>query len=385
MRKFGGAFVASSDRVRDQVVGEMRVLRQQAAVQVRADHAALHRALGPVRAVVAVAQQNLARRSRVGAEVGAAAVVLEPDERAGGEMQRLARLDDDVADEALLARLRGHVEQADAVEPLAVGRLVVVAEQLVAAADREHLGAVLDRRLQMLLLVLAQVVVDQRLFAVLAAAEEEDIDVLHLVAGRAALKLDDARLEPMPLRAAQEREDVAAVAVDVHQVWVQPADRELHVSQYGCAHPRRTSSARRSSIAVYVHSMCAVSPSFVVLISMSSALPGSVCGSSARTPAYLSRTARSCARSPAGMTVTAWSLSISKSTSQIQLTSVPSAFRSLRPMTKFLPFASLTAVRTVSLKPAGFLLSTRTRWRPRKSILSCRPKAALNVRRRSAM
>src|SRR2546421_6755853 len=102
------------------------------------------------------------------------------------------------------------------------------------------------------MLELAQVVVDQCLLAVLAASEKKDVDLIHLV-GRASAQLDDARVEAVPLGAPEQREDVAAVAVDVHQVGVEPADGELHVSQYGDAHPRLTSSALRSSIAVYVH------------------------------------------------------------------------------------------------------------------------------------
>src|SRR5207248_2208053 len=208
------------------------------------------------------------------------------------------------------------------------------------------------------------------------------------VVGPAALNFFQFCRQAAPFRSLEQRQDVAAVAVDVHQVGVEPADGELpwfaaHVSQYGCAQPRLTSSALRSSIAVSVVSRYAVSSSLVFLMSRSSALLGSVCGSSCSMPAYLSRTARSCARVPAGMMVLALPLSCSKSTSQIQETSVPSALRSLRPMMKFLPCASSVAVLTVSLKPAGFLLRTRMRWRPRNSMRSWRPNAAVKVVSRS--
>ncbi len=128
-----------------------------------------------------------------------------------------------------------------------------MAKQLIAAAHRKQLGAVLHGALQRFLLELAEVVVDERLLAVLSAAEKEDIDVVHPATG-AAPQLHYARLESVPLRSLDQGEDVAAVAVDVHEVGIQPPDGELHVSQYGDAHPRLTSSARRSSIAVYVHS-----------------------------------------------------------------------------------------------------------------------------------
>ena len=106
--------------------------------------------------------------------------------------------------------------------------------------------------------MLEQVFVDERLLAVLAATEEEDVDLLHLLGG-AAPELDKARVVVAPLGALEQGEDVAPIAVDVHQVGVEPADCErfpvlghfeCYVSQYGLAQPRLTSSARRSSMAV---------------------------------------------------------------------------------------------------------------------------------------
>jgi len=73
--------------------------------------------------------------------------------------------------------------------------------------------------------VLEKVLIDERLLAVLAASEEEDVHVLHSFGG-AAPELEHARVVVAPLRALQQREDVAAIAVDVHQVGVEPADRE---------------------------------------------------------------------------------------------------------------------------------------------------------------
>src|SRR5438067_1065125 len=251
VRKRGAA--PSLERLADQVIGQVGVLRQQAAVQVGADDAVLDDALGAVAAVVASAVEDLAQRCGVAAEEGSAAVVLETDE--GARLQSFdVRLDHDVSDEALLAGFCFDVDEADAVISLAVGGLVVVAEQLVAAADGEDLGAVLGCLLEVVALVLDEVVVDERLLAVLATAEEEDVDVGEVV-GPAALNFFQFWYQAAPFRSFEQREDVAAVAVDVHQVGVEPADRELlwfaaHVSQYGCAQPRLTSSALRSSIAV---------------------------------------------------------------------------------------------------------------------------------------
>jgi hypothetical protein len=74
--------------------------------------------------------------------------------------------------------------------------------------------------------VLDEVLVDQGLLFVLAATEEEDVNLVHPF-GCAALELDQTRVVVAPLGALEQREDIAAVAVDVHEVGVEPADGEL--------------------------------------------------------------------------------------------------------------------------------------------------------------
>jgi len=67
-------------------------------------------------------------------------VVLETDERGRHEVDDV-HVDDHVADEPALAGFGVHVDQADARKALALGGLVVVAQQLVAATHRQHDGA----------------------------------------------------------------------------------------------------------------------------------------------------------------------------------------------------------------------------------------------------
>src|SRR5713101_2052322 len=69
------------------------------------------------------------------------------------------------------------LDQAEARKLLAVGRHAVLPEQLVAAADREHDGAAIDRRANRLDFVPSRVGEDQFLVAVLAAAPEDEVDV----------------------------------------------------------------------------------------------------------------------------------------------------------------------------------------------------------------
>jgi hypothetical protein len=184
-------------------------------------------------------------------------VVFETDQRVGREIDDIG-VDHDISDETALAGIGGDVDEADARESFALGGHVVVAKELIATAHCQHDGAIRDRALERRLLVLDEVFVDQRLLAVLAAAEEKHVDLVH-VPGGATPELDEAGFEVAPLGALEQGEDVAAVAVDVHEVGIEPTDREqflvvghswFYVSQYGFAQPRLTSSALRSSMAV---------------------------------------------------------------------------------------------------------------------------------------
>src|SRR5688572_26938624 len=128
------------------MVGEVGVLGEERAVEVGAVGVVDDGAFGAVFGVVAVAAQDTPERFGAGAEEGASAVVFEADERgasAGGGVP----MEDDVADAA------GHggagvdgveVEEAEAGQAIAGGGLVVVAKELVAAADDEHGKAVLE-------------------------------------------------------------------------------------------------------------------------------------------------------------------------------------------------------------------------------------------------
>jgi len=151
-------------------------------------------------------------------------VVLETDKRAGGDVLDL-HVDHDVTNEAFLAGFSSHVDEADAGESLAFRGLVIVAEKLVAATDGEHRGAGLDSALQWRLLVLDEVFIYESLLAVLPPAEEEDVHVLHVLGGAAA-ELHESRVVVAPFGALEQREDVSPVPVDVHEVGIEPADRE---------------------------------------------------------------------------------------------------------------------------------------------------------------
>ena len=156
----------------EQRVGQPAVLRQQRAVHVRADDAARAAALRAVLAVVAAARDDAAQRLDVRAEPSCA--------RRGSRTRPCAlhaveaAVDQHVADDAGVAGDGLQVDEAGAEDLVALVAEVAVAEQLVAAADREQRRA-LGQRLADRRHLAAQLVGHQHLVAVLAAADEDDV------------------------------------------------------------------------------------------------------------------------------------------------------------------------------------------------------------------
>src|SRR3954454_17063191 len=217
----------------DEPVGETRVLRQQRAVQVGADDVAPAHALEAVAAVVAVAVQHAAQRLLALAEVGATAMVLESGQHRERPVE--VQLDRDIADQARAGLAdRAQVDEADAGE-LLVAELIGVAQQLVAAAHREHDLAGVGGAVQGVALDRGHVARAQGLVAVLAAADVEQVVGVG-VHGVAEARGVQAESEPAPGAAPLQHEQVAAVGVDVHEVGVQRADAQL--IRHGGSPPR---------------------------------------------------------------------------------------------------------------------------------------------------
>src|SRR5215210_7167584 len=128
------------DRLRQQPVGEPGIAWEQRPVQVRADRAADTAAFPAALAVIAEPGHDPAERSRLRVEASPAGVVLEAGERPPPAGLELA-LEQDVADEAPVAGDRLVRKEPDAGELAAGVPGVAPAEQLVAAADREHGGS----------------------------------------------------------------------------------------------------------------------------------------------------------------------------------------------------------------------------------------------------
>ena len=101
-----------AQRRKDQPVRQRQVLRQQRAVQVRADRLAVHGTLGTIDAVVAKPMLDARERLRARTEVGSPPVILEAHEFADAfrKRQHIA----DAAWRTRRGRHRGHIEQPDA-------------------------------------------------------------------------------------------------------------------------------------------------------------------------------------------------------------------------------------------------------------------------------
>src|SRR4051812_15992784 len=216
---------AVGERVGEHPVGEPGVAGEERAVEVRADGTAEAAALEAGAAVVPEPVDHAAQRLGALVQVRAAGMVLEAGERLLETRLELA-LEQDVADHAPVAG-NGLVRE-DAGARLLASVLVAVeaAEQLVAAADGEQGGAVVERRTERIG-ARGEVGRDESLLAILAAADVEEI----VVAGDERIaEPDRANLElvPAPSRPPREHGHVAAIGVDVQVVRVQVADDDLH-------------------------------------------------------------------------------------------------------------------------------------------------------------
>jgi hypothetical protein len=239
---------AVCDRLPEQPVGEPRVAGEERAVQIGPDRAADATALRAARAVVAEARHDATERLGARVQRRSPRMVLEAGNRpalAGNELG----IEQDIADHPTLACNRVQREQADAGQLLAVPEAVEAAQQLVAAADGEHRSAARRGREQPLALVF-EVARDERLLAVLAAADVEEVVRAGLqdVVRRNGLHLE---LVPAPRGAALEHGDVPAVGVDVQVLGIEVPDDDLHAAtQYCGTWPRWATMRRSASIAV---------------------------------------------------------------------------------------------------------------------------------------
>jgi len=144
-------------------------------------------------------------------------VILETNEHA------FRRLGDEISDETLLPRLCVHVEYTEPGDRRAGLGAVLGPEQLVAAAHQERCGTPVHRGRHGFAVLALEIGADDVLPLVLTAAEEEQVGPRwierHPCGVRADLDADVA-----PASTLRERDDVAAIAVDAHEIGVEVRD-----------------------------------------------------------------------------------------------------------------------------------------------------------------
>ena len=176
--------VPAAQRHGRSAVGQPRVLGQQRAVHVGADHRPSRTPSPPSSPLLPWPRTTRPSGSTPGAQMRAAGVVLEPDQRAHAAAVQIA-LQRDVADHASSPATVSRSTRPGARHLVALVAAVAMAQQLVAAAHRQHRRRRrrpprADRRLAL------EVVRDQHLIAVLAAAEVVEVGVGQRLARAAA-------------------------------------------------------------------------------------------------------------------------------------------------------------------------------------------------------
>ena len=177
-------------------------------------------------------------------------------------------LGEHVADAALGAgrgRDGGDVEQPRARQLLAARGAVARPEQLEAAADREERGAP-GLPLPQPPGVALQVGRDAPLLAILSPADQHEVGFVR----QRAAELDalDLAAEAVRLAAGAQRDHVAAVGVDVHQLGVEPdgADRILAAAHAGDSAPRGSAARSAAQYGAAPASAAAASRSAIIAV-----------------------------------------------------------------------------------------------------------------------
>src|SRR4051812_30085780 len=107
--------------------------------------------------------------------------------------------------------------------------LVLVAEELIAAADSQDDGVAFRGGVQRVLLRLDHVAGAERLIAILAAAHVEEV-VRVRVDALADRRAGELEADAAPFAARPQQLHVAAVGIDVHELWIERADAQPHAT-----------------------------------------------------------------------------------------------------------------------------------------------------------
>lgn len=217
----GQAGIAGLECGGEDMVAELGVLRQQRAVAVGAEDIVIPHALSGVGAVVAIALQHGTQGLYARAQVGMAAVVLKAHH--GAAPGGFAALEGIVAYHAGIGADGIVVHCADKVALVALVGLVIVAQHLEAAADAKEGLAILHSGYDLCLFATVQVLQQDLLLKILAAANEKQVEVGKIC--RCAYRdLCDRAPDAPALEPLAYASDVAPVAVKVEHIGIEVAN-----------------------------------------------------------------------------------------------------------------------------------------------------------------
>ena len=187
-------------------------------MHIGGEHLPLIKAFHPILERISASMQHLAQRRLDIARLSA--VVLKADR---GDLPAVqCAFHSDIADAACAVRAAFRVifKEAQPVDAAAIRGDIILAEQLIAAADEED-KALFCHRLSDVFPACAQIVHQHHLFAVSAAAQKQQVVIPHVPLFTDAAGIDcdtDASL----MAALGQHEHVAFVSIQVHDVVIHP-------------------------------------------------------------------------------------------------------------------------------------------------------------------
>ena len=210
----------------DQTLGQVAVAHEQRPVKIGTEHILIDSAFAAIFAVVAVAADDSAEGFFALAEEGPAVVIFKAE--VGFTKFVVANLD--VADEALeIFLMQGVVRQgAEALNALALSGIVILADELIAAADGQAYAATLNVFDELVALG-RKVFGDDFLLVVLAAADEEKVKIVGV---ERFLQADEGCFNVVAflLREILQHQQIAIVAIGVQEIAIKMADAQFHIA-----------------------------------------------------------------------------------------------------------------------------------------------------------
>ena len=179
--------------------------------------------------IIAAALLNYGQRSDSLAEPGTAGMILEAYKNRFKSLSlKKFTLNNDISDYTSRFASGLEINNAKTIDPLAVLLLIIMSQQLIAAADSKHDLAVLYSIMNLLTLMIIEIIIEQILLIILSAAHEDDIIFASIVALPDRNRLDLA-FNTTPDAAALQRYKIAPISIEIKQIRIEMTYSKLHL------------------------------------------------------------------------------------------------------------------------------------------------------------